>query len=102
VLIRVETARQRWLLARVDEQISAISQDRRRAGHPEPPGVILCRHNLSRYLDVGPDREQWSQPTIQGFRARAVRHVQNLKSHLTAQNATRRAGQGTCEHLRGR
>jgi hypothetical protein len=28
--------------------------------------------------------------------------VQNLKSHLTAQNATRRAGQGTCEHLRGR
>jgi hypothetical protein len=58
VLIRVETARQRWLLARADEQISAIGQDRGRPSHPEPPGVILCRHHLSRYLDVGPDREQ--------------------------------------------
>ena len=59
--IGVEAARQGRLLERAGEQISAIGEDRRRAGQTEAPRVILRRHDLPGHLDVGPGREQRSQ-----------------------------------------
>jgi hypothetical protein len=64
-------------------QVSAIGEDRWRASHPEPPRVLLRRHDLPHHLDIGPGREQRSQPTAQGFRTRAVGHVQDLEPHHT-------------------
>jgi hypothetical protein len=48
---------------------------------PELSRFILCRHDLPRYLDIGPGREQRAEDASQGFRARAVWHVQDLKPH---------------------
>jgi hypothetical protein len=87
-LIGVEAARQRWLLARVHERVSAIGQDRRRTSHPELPGIILCHYDMPRHSDIGPGREQRDQPTVNDCRARAVRYMQNLKSHRSSQGAT--------------
>ena len=83
VFIGIQAARQGRLQARPGKQVSAIGEDRRRTGHPEPPRVLLRRHDPPYYLDVGPDREQWSQPTVQNLGTRAPRHVQNLKPHRT-------------------
>jgi hypothetical protein len=81
VLAGVETAGQGRLLARGGKQVPAIGQDRRRTGHPEPSRLILCRHDLPRYPDIRPGRKQRAEHAIQGFRAGAVRHVQDLEPH---------------------
>jgi hypothetical protein len=81
VFIGIQAARQGRLQVRAGEQVSAIGEDRRRTGHPEPPRVILRGHDPPYHLDIGPDREQWSQPTAQGPGTRAFRHVQDLKPH---------------------
>jgi hypothetical protein len=81
VLTGVETAGQGRLLARGGKQVPAIGQDCRRTGHPQPSRLILCRHDLPRYPDIRPGREQRCEDAIQDFRARAVRHVQDLEPH---------------------
>ena len=78
----LQAARQgRLVLGRAGEQVSAFGEDRWRAGHPEPPCLILRRHDLPHHLDIGPRREQRSQPAFQGFGARALRHVQDQEPH---------------------
>ena len=82
VLVGIQATRQgRLVLGRAGEQVSAFGEDRRRAGHPEPPCLILRRHDLPHHLDIGPRREQRSQPAFQGFGARALRHVQDQEPH---------------------
>src|ERR1035438_5605638 len=81
VLAGVETAAQGRLLARGGKQVPAVGQDRRRTGHPEPPRLILCRHDLPHHADIAPGLEQRAEDAIQGFRARAIRYVQDLESH---------------------
>jgi hypothetical protein len=81
LLIGVEAAGQAELLAWPGERVGAIGQDCRGTGHPEPPRFVLSCHHLPCYLDVGPAFEQRAQAAVQGFRARAVRYVQDVKSH---------------------
>jgi hypothetical protein len=81
VLIGVQAARQGWLRATADERVSTIDQERRRAVHPKPSGVILAHHDLPRHPRVGPAPEQRGEPAAQDLRTRAIRHVQDLKSH---------------------
>ena len=68
------------LLARAGEQVSAVGQDRRRAGHPDPPCLILRRHDLPLHLDIGPRREQRGEPGFQGFGTRALQASCKTKS----------------------
>ena len=79
MLIRIQTAGQAGLKPGAGKRIGAIGEDRRGTRHPEPSGIILACRNVPRHPDIGPGREQRGQPPVQCFRARTVRHMQDLK-----------------------
>lgn len=88
ILIAIQAAGQRGLHPRAGERVSPIDQNGGRARHPQPCGILLGRHNVPRHRDTRKIREQRGKPVVQGFRARAVRYMQDLKADHIFQSAT--------------
>jgi len=88
ILIAIQAAGQRGLQPRAGERVNPIGQDGRRARHPQPCGILLGHHNLPRHPDTGKARDQRGKPIVQGFRARALWYMQDLKADHMFQSAT--------------
>ena len=90
VLVAIKAARQGGLLARVGEQVGAVSEERRRAGHPEPHRVFLRGYQLPGHVNVGSIGQQRDQPGGQDFSSRTAWHMQDDKPHRLPRSRPRK------------